>query len=238
MAAASARRPGYRYSLDPFLLVDFAAGDRGERWVDLGCGAGVMAVLLAGAEHRRRVVGIEVQATLAAKAQHLVAAAALTARVEILRGDLRDCRGLLAGEGCEALVANPPYRKPGHGRIAPDDERAAARHELHGGLTDFVAAARYLLQPGGRCYLVHLPERLPELLTLLAAAGLEPKRLRCVHGRAGTEARMVLVEARRGGRSGLRVEAPLTIYDGRAYTPEVAALFQRWRGLLPASAGA
>lgn len=228
---------GYRYSLDPFLLVDFAHRDKGCCWVDLGVGEGVMPVLLAGAQPSRKVTGIEVQGSLADKALRLVERAGLMGQIEIVHGDLRHIRELFPAARYDAVLTNPPYRRTGTGRIAPDGERAAARHELHGGLADFVAAAAYLLKPGGRCYLIYLPERLVELLTLLAAAGLEPKRLRCVHGRAGTEARMVLVEACRGGRTGLRVEPPLTVFAETGYTAEVAELFQRWRELLPASAG-
>ena len=83
------------------------------------------------------------------------------------------------------------------------------------------SAAAYLLGTGGRCYLVYLAERLAELLDLLRQAGLEPKRLRCIHSRAGQAARMVLVESRRGGGVGLTVEAPLYVYDGEHYSAEV-----------------
>lgn len=236
MEREAAAKPGYRYSLDPFLLVDFAAADKGRRWVDLGTGAGVMPVLLAAEERLRRIVGIEVQATLAHKAQRLVTEAGATQQVEILHGDLRDCRSRLPAASCDVVLANPPYRRSGSGRLAPDGERAAARHELHGGLADFVEAARYLLKPGGRCFLVYLPERLAELLTLLTAARLEPKRLRLVHGRADTAASMLLVEARRNGRPGLLVERPLLVYDGPDYSSETAALLERWRRHLPAGA--
>ena len=47
------------------------------------------------------------------------------------------------------------------------------------------------------------------LLSELRARGLEPKRLRAVHGKASAPARIVLVECVAGRPGGLSVESPL-----------------------------
>ncbi|OGR33779.1 MAG: hypothetical protein A2005_09715 [Desulfuromonadales bacterium GWC2_61_20] len=224
---------GYRYSLDPFLLVGFAAAESGRRLVDLGCGSGVVPLLLAARRPQALVSGIELQPRLAELARSNVAASGVADRVEIIAGDLRQIGPLLPPAECDAVLANPPYRRVGSGRLAPDGERAAARHELNGTLADFVAAAVYLLKAGGRFYLVHLPERLSEVLTLLQTAGLAPKRLRCVHPQPGAAACLVLVEGRKGGRPGLVVETPLLVRDGGGYSPEMAALYASCAGGSP-----
>ncbi|PLX80752.1 MAG: SAM-dependent methyltransferase, partial [Desulfuromonas sp.] len=72
----------------------------------------------------------------------------------------------------------------------------------------------------------HLPERLAEILALLRDIGLEPKRLRMVHSRIGEEASLLLLEARRDGRPGLKVESPLFIYRGGGeYSAEVRKIY-------------
>jgi tRNA1Val (adenine37-N6)-methyltransferase len=109
--------------------------------------------------------------------------------------------------------------------MAPVAERAGARHELAGGIADFLAAASRLLSDGGRCYLIFLAERMAELLALMHETRLEPKRLRMVHGRIGDGARMVLVEGRKRGRPGLWVGPPLLIYDGKDYSSEVRSIY-------------
>ena len=48
----------------------------------------------------------------------------------------------------------------------------------------------------------------------LRARGLEPKRLRLVCRRAGDAPSLLLLEARRGGRPGLDIAAPLCLEDG------------------------
>ena len=66
---------------------------------------------------------------------------------------------------------------------------------------------------GGRCSVVYRPDRLVDLLTAMRAHGLEPKRLRMVQHTAAAAPSLVLAEARRGGRPGLTVEAPLYLKD-------------------------
>jgi tRNA1Val (adenine37-N6)-methyltransferase len=219
------KKDGYRFSLDPVLLCAFARIESGETVCDLGTGSGVIPLLLARRVPAEGITGIEVQPELADRARRSVALNGLEERVTILACDLRRIRETLAAESCRVVLANPPYRPPGSGRLSPRSERALARHEVHGDLGDFVSCAAWLLPTGGRFYLVYLAERMAELLAAMRAAGLEPKRLRCVHSRQGEEARLVLVEGRKGGGPGLKVEAPLCIYDDGGYTAEVLAAY-------------
>ena len=55
-------RDGYRFSLDPLLLCDFAAIRAGEEAVDLGAGCGIIPLILAREAQGSRLVGVESQA--------------------------------------------------------------------------------------------------------------------------------------------------------------------------------
>ncbi|SHI81643.1 tRNA1Val (adenine37-N6)-methyltransferase [Malonomonas rubra DSM 5091] len=219
---------GYRFSIDSILLSRFVKTCADDSVVDLGTGCGIVPLLLAKLGSARQLVGIELQSQMAGRAERNVVLNGLQQRVRIINGDLRNVRDLLPDSCADLVVSNPPYRPVGSGRIAPEDERAAARHELAGGLENFLAAARWLLKNGGRFAVIYLAERLPELLQQMKGAGIEPKRLRMVHPRQGEAARMVLVEGRMAGRPGLLVEPPLYIYqgEGRDYTAEVLAFYK------------
>lgn len=223
---------GYRFSLDPILLARFADVRGADSVVDLGTGSGVLPLLLAKLSTVQELIGIELQPQFAERAQRNVALNDLQERVRILPGDVRQVRDLLPVASVDLVVSNPPYRSVGSGQISPADERAAARHELAGGLSDFVAAASWFLKNGGRFALIYLVERLPELITQMLAVGIEPKRLRMIHPRMQEPARMVLVEGRKAGRPGLTVEKPLYVYrgEGRDYSAEVLAMYQNPEG--------
>lgn len=218
---------GYRYSLDPVLLVNFIGQGKAESVLDLGTGSGVIPLLFAADETVSQIVGLELQSGLSERARRNVEINNLKERIRIVEGDLRNIRDLFPVESFGLVTSNPPYRKPGSGRVAPENERAAARHELAGGLGDFLAAASYLLCNGGRFAVVYLAERLAELLDEMRTFQLEPKRLRCVHSRLGEPAKMVMVEGRKCGGPGMAVEPPLYVYRSaeRDYSDEVLALY-------------
>ncbi len=222
-------RDGYRFGLDPVLLADFVTLRGEELVLDLGCGCGVLPLLLARRSSGLRIVGWERQSQMVERARRSVELGRVAERISIVEADLRGYRELVAAGTFGLVVSNPPFRAAGTGRIAPDDERAAARHELAGGLTDFLAAASWALKYGGRLAIVYLAERLSELLVAMSAVGVEPKRLRVVHPRQGAPGRLVLVEGVRGGSPGIDIETPLYVYSegdgGRDYTDELLRIY-------------
>lgn len=218
-------RSGYRFSLDALLLGHFVQVHAGDRIVDLGAGNGVIALLLVTLHPSARVVGIEVQEPMVARAIRSVKLNRLRRKVEIIQGDVRSVKELFRAESFEVAVCNPPYRGVASGRINPDRERRVARHEIQGSLEDFLRAGAYLLRPKGRMALVFPAARAVDLLQAMRAENVEPKRLRLVHSTAGSAATLALVEGTKGGRRELEVMPPLVVYapDGR-YTAEAKAI--------------
>jgi len=219
-------RKGYRFSIDPVLLCAFADIPGDARVADLGTGSGIIPLLLHLHGKGCAYLGIEKQSGLACRALRTVELNGMHDRIEILHGDICCLPSDLAA-GFDAVISNPPYRKRDSGRVAPNEERAVARHETTGKLHDFLQAANFLLKKDGGLSLVYPIERMVELLSEMHQLQLEPIRLRLVHPRAGKAANLVLVEGRKNGHPGLRVEAPLVVYQGpgRGYTPEVLAMY-------------
>ena len=171
---------GFALGTDSVLLADFAADRRVRRFADLGCGAGVLTVLLLHALPQAAAVGVELQPDAAQLCRGNLTANGLDSRAEILCADLRAHRTLLPAGQFDLVVANPPYFAAGSGYTSPDPVRAHARDERTCTMQDICTAMAYLTRWGGAAALVHRPERLSELLCTLTAAGLEPKRLRTV----------------------------------------------------------
>ncbi len=220
-------RCGYRFSIDAVLLAGFLRPRPRRRIADLGTGCGVIALLLAARCPKTRIVAVELQEELADLARENVSRNGLSSVIEVVEGDLRRLSRRDLGGGFDAVVSNPPFRTPGRGRVCRDEGRAVARHEITLALDDLLQAVRRLLDPGGRLALIYDAARTADLLCGMRAQGLEPKRLRFVHGTPRHPARMVLVEARRGGRPGVLVESPLLLFDAQGrYTPEVQACFE------------
>ncbi len=215
-------KDGYRFSLDAVLLPHFVECAPESVIVDLGSGAGVIPLILATLNPTSTIYGLEVQDSLARLAKHNVEENKMGDRVTIVQHDLRN----LPVPGCpkkvDWVVSNPPYRRLGSGRVNPQSQKAVARHEIMANLNDVIQAASRLLDRGGRFAVVYPSTRLADLIHGLKEHGLEPKRMRLVHSNTSSPARLVLVEAIKGGGAQLTVEKPLYIYkDNNAYTREV-----------------
>ena len=201
----------FRLGTDSVLLADFVNTSGAARGVDLGCASGAIALLLLARSPALHMTGLELLPDAAALARENLEKNGLAARGEIVAGDIRRHRTLFRAGSFDLVAANPPYYPAGSGSLPRDGGRAAARGETACSLDDVCAAAAFLCRTGGSFSLVYKPERLSELLCAMSAHAIEPKRLRLVCNRAGDAPGLVLVEGRRGGKPGLRIEPELVL---------------------------
>ena len=218
----------FRLGTDSVLLADFACAGASRRICDLGCGAGIIAILMAYRKPSAALDGVELQPDWADIARENARLNAVDDRLHIITGDLRDHRSILQAGAYDLVIANPPYYAAGSGKLPQRSNRVTARSESTCTISDVCAAARYLTRWGGRFALVHKPERLAELICALSENGLEPKRLRFVQHRASEAPNLVLIESRRGGNPSVIVEPPLILTDDNGQdTPEVKKIYHR-----------
>lgn len=195
--------------LDSFLLASLPRLKAGWKVCDLGCGTGLLGLLLLQRRRELTVTGLDIQP----EAVRLGKLAAAENRVEDrLFFRLEDLRKTALPAGSfDLAVCNPPYFPPSAGPLPKGEARRTARTEETCTLEDVCRAAGRLLRWGGAFCLVHKPERLTDLLCALRGEGLEPKRLRLVSLRPERAPSLLLLEARRGGKPGLAVEKPLIL---------------------------
>ena len=216
----------FRFGVDAVLLANWAKVRRGDRIIDLGTGSGVIPLLLAYKKNPDRVVGIEIQAQMAELAQRSVQLNELEERVEILHLDLRKVKDKFPPNSFTMVVSNPPYFPLGSGEKNVLDAKTIARHEVYCTVIDLVAAASYLLGTRGRFIFIHRVERIPEIFHHMALKGLEPKVLRLIQPKPNEEPNLVLIEAVKEARPGLKIERNLVIYDQTGeYTEEVKEMY-------------
>ena len=219
---------GFALSTDSVLLGNFINVTGAKKGIDLGCGTGILSLLLLSRSSTLSMTGIEMNEAAAETARENLERNSLQDRGTVITGDLRRYRELLRAGSCDLVISNPPYFPADAGTLSPNRERAIARGEVNCTLEDLCAAAKYLCRWGGRVAFVYKPERMTELLTLMSRSGLEPKRLRMVAHSASAAPSLILVEGKRGGAPGLKVE-PLLILtnpDG-SDSPEIRKIYRR-----------
>ncbi|MEG2700301.1 MAG: tRNA1(Val) (adenine(37)-N6)-methyltransferase [Hungatella sp.] len=219
-------KKAFCFGMDAVLLSGFAKVKEGETALDLGTGTGIIPLLLAAKSKGKHYTGLEIQEEMAEMAARSVAYNHLEEKITIVTGDLKEAGRLFGLASFDVVTSNPPYMNDAHGLKNPDMKKAIARHEVLCTLEDVVREAAGLLRPGGRFYLVHRPHRLIEITTALTRYRLEPKRMKLVHPYVDQDANMVLIEAVRGGKSMMKVEAPIVVYkEPGLYTDEIREIY-------------
>lgn len=217
----------FKFTVDPILLAGFARIRPTASVLDLGTGAGVIPLWLTGYRGVEQVTGLEIQPEVAALALENVKLNGLAERITILTGDLRNPPPALTAQTFDWVLSNPPYW-PATNQLLPEAPALAqAKFELSCTLQEVVEAAARLCRDRGRVGLIHLPERLTDLLSELRRNKLEPKRLCLVQPKPGAPPHRVLVEAQKFARPGLKVLAPFPIQqaDGN-FSPEMIRVYQ------------
>ena len=214
------------FGMDAVLLSGFATAPEGGRVLDLGTGTGIIPILMAAKTKASELIGLEIQEESADMASRSVLFNNLQSRVKIVQGDIKEAGNLFDAASFDVVTSNPPYMIGGHGLKNPDAPKAIARHEVMCDLEDVVRAAAKCLKSGGKFYMVHRPFRLAEIMVVMHACKLEPKRMQLVYPFVDKEPSMVLIEGVRGGKSRITVEKPLIIYEEPGkYTPEIYDIY-------------
>lgn len=219
-------RNGYRFSADALLLYSFVNVKHAGDIADLGTGSGIIGLLLARRYSDAKVMLVELQESLYNLAVKNIALNDMQDRVEAVIADIRDIKKNIRPRQYDLVVSNPPFRKPTTGRLSFGEEKAVARHELKLKLADLAEAAAHILKARGRFYMIFHPERLFEVIDTLRSKRLEPKRLRFVHNDINAVSKIMLIEAVKDGRPGIKIENPLFMYNEKGkYTAEVSEMY-------------
>ena len=225
------QRNGYRiiqnperfcFGMDAVLLSGFARAKKQERCLDLGCGNGIIPILMEAKTEGKQFTGLEIQPESADMAKRSVALNGLQDRIDIVEGDIKDASKIFGASSFHVVTTNPPYMTAQHGLTNVYEAKTIARHEVLCNLEDIIRESARLLMPGGRFYMVHRPFRLAEIISLMVQYRMEPKRMRLVYPYVDREPNMVLIEGLRGGKSRMTVEKPLIVYkEPGKYTDEI-----------------
>lgn len=214
------------FGMDAVLLSGFAKVKPGEEVIDLGTGTGIIPILLEAKSRGHHFTGLEIQPESADMATRSVAYNGLQDKISIVTGDLKDAAKTFGASSFDVVTSNPPYMTKDHGLINSGDAKTIARHEIYCNLEDLISTTAKLLKPGGRCYFVHRPFRLVEIMSLMSQYKIEPKRMQLVYPYVDKEPNMVLIEGLRGGKPRLTVEKPLIVYEKPGvYMPEIYDIY-------------
>lgn len=228
-------KSGYRAAIDPVLLAA-AVPETDGQVLDAGCGTGAATLCYAYRVRQARVTGLELRADWAEIAEQNVRANEMADRVSIVRGDLlQPPRDLTPGSFSE-VMANPPYLPADRADMRDPPADAPATVEGDATLVDWIDFCLAMARPKGGVTIVQRADRLDEMLACLSgrAGGIVvfPLWPRENGARGGPDARRVIVHARKGVRTPMRLAAGLVLHEADgAYTEAAETVLVDGRAL-------
>lgn len=202
------KKDGFRFGTDAVLLSDFFNGKKSGKTLEIGCGNGIIPILLIAKNKLDKIKSLEIQKEVAQLAKRNIQRNGLESKIELLNIDVKE---LKEGNLYDYIISNPPYMAV-DGKIINDSEtKRIARHEVNLNLEEFVKNSKRLLKPRGELFFIHRSHRFLEISEVLSRNGFSIKRVKFVHYNSEKDASLVLIEASKGRRNMLKIEPPIFI---------------------------
>ncbi len=194
----------HTFGTDAILLSNFASIKRKDVACDMGTGCGIIPLIWCKGE-TNRIYALDIQPKAISQLNKSIAVNSLDERIVPVNCDLRSLKGVLEPGSFDLVTMNPPYKPVGTGIESVSEAERIARHEVMCTIDDAVIAAARLLKYGGRFCMCHRPERLCDIIVSMRNNGIEVKKIRFVVQEEGKVPWLVLIEGKRGGKSGVTV---------------------------------
>lgn len=218
----------FNFSLDSVLLPNFVTINKNiSNILDIGTGNAPIPLILS-TKTKAKITGVEIQKEVYDLALKSVEINKLENQIEVINADINDFAKSCNPDTYDIIVCNPPFFKVNdESKFNSSDYKTVARHEVKLNLEQILNISRKLLKNNGIIALVHRPERLVDIITLMREKNIEPKKIQFVHPREDELANILLVEGMKNGNPGIKIMPPLyTHLENGEYTEQIKKYFQ------------
>jgi methyltransferase (ubiE/COQ5 family) len=217
----------FLFSLDSVILANFVSIRLTDKNIVDLCSGNAPIPMLLSFRTKANILGVELQKYIYDLGYESIISNKMDKQISFVNYDIKNLVDEKYEGKYDVVTCNPPYFKYKEGSLINQNKnKMIARHEVCTNLEEVIKISSYILKTNGTMALVHRPERLMEILFLMRKYNIEPKKMRFVYPKEDRDANMVLIEGSKNGKIGLRMLAPLIIYNNNGdYTEEVRKMF-------------
>ena len=216
----------FRYSLDSVLLANFCKVRKNTKMIDICSGNSPIPLILS--DKVDKIIGVEIQKEAYDLGLESIKLNNLEDKIELLNIDAKELTKKYETDIFDLITCNPPYFKNNEtSKKNSNDIKTIARHEITITLEDIMKLSRKLLKNNGSLVMVHRVERLSEIIELSKKYNLEIKKIQFIYPKIDHEANMLLFEAVKNGKSGIKIMPPVIVHDEEGnYKEEIKKIFK------------
>ena len=217
------------FGMDSILLSDFAKNIKTKSTVvDLGAGTGIISILLSGKTQAKKIICVEKQKEMSELISKNIKINNLENKLELINEDILNLENILKQKKVDAIVTNPPYKEKKTGIENSNKQKFISKIETTASLEDFIKVSKQILKDKGQFFMVHRPERLIDIISIMRKNKIEPKRIRFVYSHMNKKenAKLVLIEGIKNAKPFLKVENNIYVYDENGkYTEQINEIY-------------
>lgn len=209
---------GFKFSLDSIMLAEFVQIKKNDNnIIDLCTGNAVIPILL-NYKYSKNIDCIEIQKEIYDLAIDSVKENGMGNNVNVVLGNVSEIEKYFPGNNYDVVTSNPPYFKY-HSKDFVNDNliKGIARHEIMINLSQLFQTVHYLLRDKGRFYLVHIPERIEEIVKYANDCHLSLKELQFVSSKTNENPIIALMCFVKRGSFGCKVYPQVAINGLNSY---------------------
>ena len=218
----------FNFSLDSVLLPRFITLNKKiKNILDIGTGNAPIPIILSTLTSAK-ITAVEIQKEVFDLAVESIKINNLENQIHLVNGDINEVYKKYESDSFDVITCNPPFFKSlPTSNYNDNDYKTIARHEVKLNLAQICKISKKLLKNNGVLGIVHRPDRLVDIIEIMRANNIEPKKIQFIYPKHGEEANVLLIEGRKNGKSGLKILDPLYAHnkDG-SYTKEIKKMFE------------
>lgn len=208
----------FKFSLDSILLAEFIDEvDKSNKIIDFCTGNAVIPLILS-TKYDNNVIGFELQKEIYLLALESTNINKLNDKITIINDDISNVKNYFPGNMFDIVIANPPYFKVNSNSIINDNiVKSIARHEVNLNLEILFNAVSSAIKNKGSFYLVHLPERLQEILIVAEKFNFRAKKIQLIYTNETKNAKILLIKFLKNGNNDVKILPAVFINNYNSY---------------------
>ena len=180
----------FKFNLDSILLAEFIRTNNNDKIIDFCSGNAVIPLILTTKNKDLKIDVVEVQKKISEIAKKNVNINNLNDLISVHNKNISKKK---KRNYYDIVSCNPPYFKDS--KLNKQESICISRHEILIDLETIINMAKKVLNPTGKLYLVHKPERMGELFFLLKKYNFGLRRVNFIFTSNNKSAKLILVEA-------------------------------------------
>ena len=188
----------YKVSSDAVALGNYVQCQSNDMVIDVGCGTGVLTLLIAFNCQPREIVSIDINAAAIEQLKRNLAlnqALLTTTNFTVLNADARQVNTQLKHQVADVIVCNPPYFTTGKKPL--NQHKNLARHDDTLSLEDLAVLCTKNVKFGGTVYFCYPASQLAKAITIFENHNFRIKEIKFLSNRKGVY--LAIFKCKKGG---------------------------------------